>query len=673
MVSTRSLALLLLLAATAVGGEADWHLAEAPERFALRPAGKTPPAATVGAVYLFTAHRHFAVLTESGERVGHQVLWHAPDEAVKLLFDCRTQAAAYWAYASDTPLPTAPAWMPAAGLRLETRSLAQHDPIDTLDQVKALWAAGAVLGRSLVPQIFDGIHPHGPSQDFIARYRGWFVAPRPGTYTFATVSDDGSWLLVNGQPVASWPGYHGPHAGRRGSHSGTITLGAGTHAIEYWGVQGASIFTFVAAWQRPGEKHPSVMPADAFVPVPRWRSTACEVRGKSQGRAAFSWRAVAHTRDAGSTLVTVECAALRPPPTGHCVWDFDDGVTARGATVRHILTPGRHTIALAIRRGGKTIATRVQPAHIAPVWRQREAWPEAVARAQAERIAVLDADALPATVLAALARWARVAGEAALFSNLGAACLKRQQALEGEDRRLFYHLGFHYQEPHIRRYAAGVRAFRAFLAGASGTAEERQRCKLHLAGLFIHGLGRPQAGQALLTEELDPAPLSDADRRLARLYSGDAHLAQGAVDAARAAYLSAGSVVEHTDLHYVSRRRARLESAKDYLRRGAYDEAIQLAREVEWETPLERLGTETGLIMIAGQAGRGETVLARNQCLRLLHCAPMGRDRAEILYWLAALDTRLGRTEEAAATRRRLYEEHPYSEAAARALERWGR
>jgi PA14 domain/Dolichyl-phosphate-mannose-protein mannosyltransferase len=91
---------------------------------------------------------------------------------------------------------------------------------------------------------------------FSVEWRGFIAAPVSGTYTFRTVSDDGSWVYVRGREVVANGGIHGP----REAH-GTIELPAGVHSIFVRYFQDKEDCAFELSWSRRGS---------AFEPVPTW-------------------------------------------------------------------------------------------------------------------------------------------------------------------------------------------------------------------------------------------------------------------------------------------------------------------------------------------------------------------------------------------------------------------
>jgi tetratricopeptide (TPR) repeat protein len=115
--------------------------------------------------------------------------------------------------------------------------------------------------------IFDGYNPFGSSLNFVSYYDGYFYAGRAGTYRFATISDDASFVFVDGKMIAQWPGSHGAVGGLRGEHSGVADLQAGAHHVQYYHQQVSATTVAELAWTRPGEKQPRVMMPEDYLPV----------------------------------------------------------------------------------------------------------------------------------------------------------------------------------------------------------------------------------------------------------------------------------------------------------------------------------------------------------------------------------------------------------------------
>jgi hypothetical protein len=164
-----------------------------------------------------------------------------------------------------------------------------------------------------------------PPASFSVSWSGWIVAPRDDAYTFATTSDDGSWVYVDGQLVVDNGGGHGPTT-RTGP---TIRLTRGPHAVFIKYFQNGGSVTLEWLWQRG---------AGAFGPVPSWALRPRRIefrrfvvdRALEIGRTAALWAWAA-------TLAAALAYAFRPEI---------DAAAARAAVVRRELARERSWRAL---------------------------------------------------------------------------------------------------------------------------------------------------------------------------------------------------------------------------------------------------------------------------------------------------------------------------------------
>jgi hypothetical protein len=75
--------------------------------------------------------------------------------------------------------------------------------------------------------VFDFELDNGKKNNFGHTFKGYIKIDKKGKYEFQTISDDGSKLLINGQPVVDNDGLHS-----RQAVSGNIHLKKGMHQIE---------------------------------------------------------------------------------------------------------------------------------------------------------------------------------------------------------------------------------------------------------------------------------------------------------------------------------------------------------------------------------------------------------------------------------------------------------
>ena len=99
----------------------------------------------------------------------------------------------------------------------------------------------------------------GPPNRWALRFTGRITAPTAGLYTFATASDDGSDLWINGVRVVN---NDGDHAWT--TRSGTVTLAAGEHTFVARVYENAGGSGLIAYWTVPGIPGSVMIPASAF-------------------------------------------------------------------------------------------------------------------------------------------------------------------------------------------------------------------------------------------------------------------------------------------------------------------------------------------------------------------------------------------------------------------------
>ena len=606
----------------------------------------------------------------SGAPVAHRAVWHRPGDPVLLCFDTSSGSARYAVDALDVPGATN-AWLPRAGLTVETRRLPGDASAETWDEALALWErAGEAAGRAFAEQVFGGLPPHEPAADFLVRFQGWLRIGQAGEYALATVSDDASFLSLDGRRVAAWPGQHGPEEGVFGQRHGVVTLEKGVYRFDYLNVQFGAGYRVVAAWRRPGEKSFEVIPASAFVSADPFAVRS--VASPAPVAPLVAWEHEGYAVAGPTVLYDVRLWLPGAAKGDDVRWTFDDGLSALGAEVRHVFVGGRTAeVAAEVWRDGKRAGRIARPVRLLRNPGQREESPEPRLRA------LLDAAAHPQALRVRAAAELHplfLAADAVNHPGLAAAAdalFERRSACAGPLAEGLYALGFYYQRPGLRDHGRVETVWSAVIGDARAPEALRAQAGLHLAGFLIHS-GRDIArGLRLLDTAADDAALSAADRRLKQIFTGDGRVALGDRAGALAALREAGRAVADDDIHYEVRRRVRLEAAHHYLAKKEFAAAERAIRELEWEWPLERLNLETGLLMMEIYRSRGELDFALAAGRRLLVGAPADPARSDLLLALADVQRALKREEAFRETLRHLRRDYPYSEAVARAADRY--
>jgi hypothetical protein len=617
------------------------------------PANSPRPGAGHARLWTALAHPERCGVNASagGKAVKARVLWAAPGEPVQVLIDGAATGEVQVVVGDD--IKPDESWWPQAGVVGEVRSRGPGDP-DSVKRMEEIFAAGRIQGRALLTQVFQGFNPCGPGGDIALESTAWIKIPSKGNWRFHTISGDASAVWIDGRQVVAWPGWHNLDGGKRGERSGTIELEAGVHRLRHLLVQRGGWICSALAWTPPWADKPEIVPPTAFVPVAAW-----EARPAAAGP-WFMWEPSGSTRCGGRPLV--EMAFGGRGVGAEVRWRFDDGLPPDQGQAAKRLFARAGLRSVVLDYGGRQVKRQVA---VRERWDQLGDWDsDAVDRRLAE-LAGRDLKALAGDDLASFALLVAGHDDRARLPALVPALVARAQdpkdlgGAQGDEA--LFAAGMALQEPPLKAHREAEALWKALLARHGARDALRERTALHLAGLYVHVLGRTAEGKALLDGLALPA-LSDDERRLVRIYLGDAALAAGDVDAARAAYRSAGTTVDPQDRARSARRRTRLEGAREQLARDDAEAASRLLREIEWEVPEERLGPETGLLWARVHLARKDPAPAILRLRALLHALPGDDRRAEALWLLAKACDQAGDREGAAAARTVLAKDHPYSE-----------
>ena len=309
--------------------------------------------------------RDLRVMDGAGRVMSHKVLANE-DGVVRLEFQLPDAAARrYFIYYGNPQAKTvAHSWAhKVGGLRLATWSnTLRRNAHDWPHFKKLLKASKWKHNEGPRTKISDAENPFGPDDQYLSVYTGQIFCPVDGTYVFVTNSDDSSFLSVNGQLVAQWPGGHNPapdwNAAAKKGASGKITLKRGIHKIEYHHVETRGGQLARAGWKPPGEKAFVTIPEEGFIRELRTVALARQARHKPLN-AYFEAREIDALRfakldaklDCKFTTVRLEdrsCSTFGEVKL--FVWDFGDGTTSRERNPVHEYTrSGVFRVSLTVR------------------------------------------------------------------------------------------------------------------------------------------------------------------------------------------------------------------------------------------------------------------------------------------------------------------------------------
>ncbi len=192
--------------------------------------------------------------------------------------------------------------------------------------------------------------PRHRDDRFAFRFRGFVAVPRAGSFTFWTVSDDGSKLWIDGRLVVDNDGDHAPQ-----DAAGTLFLEAGRHAItvsmyENEGGEGLRVY-----WRGAGAER-SELPADALshsslvLALPAEEAFVLDAASVERGRERFGELGCArcHSLDAhGVPGAPGAAVAIAAPPLALASLDPDAASATSGGCLAHWPLAGRARYALA--------------------------------------------------------------------------------------------------------------------------------------------------------------------------------------------------------------------------------------------------------------------------------------------------------------------------------------
>jgi len=606
---------------------------------------------------------HFAVVSPQGKRVKAKLLWTAPGEAAKILFDSSGNAK-YFSILFGTNIPAQKKkWEPRAGLIMETRKRAKGNAANWKKAKDIIDNSLLLEGRSPVDRIFHGINPHGPSQDIVVHYKGFLKIKKSGKYKFAIAADDAVFLFIDGARIVDWPGLHGPWGGVRGRFSNSIRLKSGIHTLEYFNVQDQYGLNMICAWQPPWRKHLEIIPSKAFVPLEKFVLDKIKFKGKTVS-AYFKWERKSHLLVKSKILVNMKFSAINLPKGSECKWFFDDLSTATGASVTHLfLSPGLRKVKMEVRKKGIKLGSVENIVKVAPRWSQREEFPPSVQKSIMKKIRNMDLSKIPPKDLSNLVDFLTIIEKRSLLASIGKVCLKREKEFAGNPQ-MFYKLAHCFIHYSIRKYNLAEQAYLAAIKFSANNPKLKAQAKLYLGALNIHNFGKCKKGIALI-KEINDNNLASFEKRKKSIWLADGYMTMGEIESVDKIYSKLPDVVDKNKKSITILNEARVFNALNYLKNGAADEAEKMVWQVEWEFPYEAMKSHTGLVMTKIFIQRKEYNYALWRCMRMMRAAQNSRQMSDIMLTLIEVYHLTGKQKEAEELTGKLLKEYPYSEAAA--------
>lgn len=302
--------------------------------------------------------RDVVLLDEGGKEIALDPVWRGPGQTLLLLAETMpAEGAKATLYFGGTSSLRMKSWTAKRSLLLETRRMpAGANPTTFAGWQEAWKKSPAVDGAAFVPLIFHGNNPFGDSARFLSRYTGQLKTKDGGDLKFYTLSDDVSYVTVNGRPVLKWQKNQPPPLDPRQVPVATVRVAKGNTAVDYCHAAVDPPGAMVLGWEQGGKL--GNVPPEAWLHPGRVKSAAFESADAAPVPLP-TLTAERYLGYGGEWHVSVK-GTIEPPGDGwQAEWLWPDGHVDQGAEIRRwwpSLDPIR--VVLRLRNGQRTTEGR---------------------------------------------------------------------------------------------------------------------------------------------------------------------------------------------------------------------------------------------------------------------------------------------------------------------------
>ncbi|MEI7912341.1 MAG: tetratricopeptide repeat protein [Verrucomicrobiota bacterium] len=341
-----------------------WAVESAPYRIVLH-AGAPPGEATAGweiRVPDFGAGRadmrDAVLLGPERKEIALDPVWRGAGRSLLLLAESMPEAGtAATLYFGGNTQRRLRSWTAKRSLLLETRRLPEGANVATYGGWQAAWnKSREVDGAGFVPLIFQGDNPFGESHHFLSRYTGQLQSGDGGDLKFYTLSDDVSYVMIDGRAALMWQANNPPPLAPEKVPLAKVSLSKGTVAVEYFHAVADPPTAMVLGWDQGGKL--GNVPPEAWVHPGKTNPAATETRDGAPVPLA-SLNAERYLGYGGEWYVRIK-AATAPPAEGWAVeWLWPDGHLDAGPEVARLWTSlDPLALTLRLRNGTRVIEGR---------------------------------------------------------------------------------------------------------------------------------------------------------------------------------------------------------------------------------------------------------------------------------------------------------------------------
>jgi len=356
--------LLSLTVAWAAPKDNDWAVESAPYRIVLH-AVEPPGGPEVGweiRVPDFGAGRpdmrDAVLLGPDHKEIALDSVWRGTGRTLLLLAESMpADGAAATLYFGGNMQRRLRSWSAKRSLLLETRRLPPGANVTTFGGWQEAWRKSpAVDGVGFVPLIFQGENPFGESGHFLSRYSGLLKTGDGGNLRFYTLSDDVSYVMIDGRAALKWQANQAPPLAPDKVPSATVAVPKGMVAVEYFHAVADPPAAMVLGWEQGGKL--GNVPPEAWIHPGKVKDAGIEGRPGTPVPLA-TLAAERYLGYGGEWYVRVRVSLANPGEGWQVEWVWPDGQLDQGLDVQRLwmsLEPLQLTLRL--RNGARGIEGR---------------------------------------------------------------------------------------------------------------------------------------------------------------------------------------------------------------------------------------------------------------------------------------------------------------------------
>lgn len=625
-----------------------------------------------------------AVYTDKLVQVGAKVLWQRQGEYLEVVFDASSDAKRYILYMSEQDIGRNIKWEPNSGVVMEVRR-GSNRHIYNLKKFDDLWdKAGEVLSRRLVNNVFHGTVPYVPAKNILVKYRGWLDIKKAGEYQIATMSDDSSFVSVEGRMVVAWPGPHSVWGGRYGEHKGKVNLKKGRHLFEYRNAFVSGRFCVSAAWQKPGSKGVLPIAAKDFGKISRFRWTRAQAKDPKKHPMMLLWQrrdSVIVKESTGEGLVEMKFSIYKLNQSkefqllqkgAKLQWRFNGGFERVGNTAEVVLPVMPTGVEVSIGNWVKAEYVFKRRIEVIADWTRWDRWEGKRYWALVRKMRSKDFTGLDLAGVIRMGAIAVAVNNRTLLLRAGGALLKADLTAD-LDLNDYARIADKIAQPPLKRYAMAEKLYtRALSVPALAKAEGLQSVALGYVRLLVDVYGRSdKASEIALKYNLESGEGLDKEQRaqVTLALAGADMLRGDAAAAYKRMVKGAKKLKPDKQKKLASRRRAKVQACEVWLAKGDFPAVVDAVTQLREDNITEMFNPASALLMIKSYYGRQEYERAYYECLKVLALELPPTARSDILFQGMLCATRLGYKDEAKKYKDELISKYPQTYAGARAAE----